>query len=568
MTDKTSLLDAARFFRLYGDADRAGRYLKVLGRLAAGDPQVQAEAALLSARIALDRFGAARGLVRRGRRGEAARLLADLEIAPGVWKLHPVQARELARLQRELAAEQEALAAIAPLLKSKGVAIPDLSGAQALRLMQALRPGQSGAPDVPPKHYGHLAQAWAEPFARTPPTPAAIEEAAALADRLAAFFASGRLDQAPSLAGEILRSKLPHELKLSLFTRARAYEKPAKPIRWERLEYIHPKARREFHYYVQLPPGYRPDEPRPVLLALHGQNSTAEVMQHFWGRLAADNGIILISPEYVYGRKSGYLLSAEEQYAVMGALWHAAGMFHVDMDRVYLTGHSQGGHACWDIGSAQAGRFAAVVPIIGAERAGHTYPNFRNSAVYAVDGSEDGLAPKLNREMIGRLGSAWCDATYVEYVARGHEAFHEEYAAIIDWLLGHRRKAAAEEVHLVATRNCELEAKWIRLLRTQPPLPDRRAVAAKPYAFVKARARNNHVHIEAENVTRVQVLLAAGLFDFDRPVTIHANGRKVYGRRMWADWLCALQEAYASRDRQAVYLGRISISVPARAPPR
>jgi len=87
-----------------------------------------------------------------------------------------------------------------------------------------------------------------------------------------------------------------------------------------------------------------------------------------------------------------------EQYeaALLAMLDEVADRYHVDQDRVLLTGLSQGGHGTWVLGARHPDRWAALVPICGYAGAPAGLPAVR-SLSSRFEGSAAGLAPALSR---------------------------------------------------------------------------------------------------------------------------------------------------------------------------
>ena len=72
---------------------------------------------------------------------------------------------------------------------------------------------------------------------------------------------------------------------------------------------------------------------------------------------------------------------------MLASLRDACRRFAVDTDRVFLSGHSMGGDAAWDIGLAHPDLWAGVIPIVG--RIADSYCTFywenaRNVPFYVV----------------------------------------------------------------------------------------------------------------------------------------------------------------------------------------
>jgi len=127
--------------------------------------------------------------------------------------------------------------------------------------------------------------------------------------------------------------------------------------------------------------------------------------------------------------------------------------YRIDENRVYLIGHSMGGHGAWHIGCTHADRFAAVVPSAGwtsfqlyvpwflrsdhlfadpefsiifeqltsADRTERILPNLRNVPVLAVHGGDDDNVPPTHaRLLIGTLERMGYDARLWEEPGQGH----------------------------------------------------------------------------------------------------------------------------------------------------
>ncbi|HVS19707.1 MAG TPA: prolyl oligopeptidase family serine peptidase [Planctomycetota bacterium] len=131
------------------------------------------------------------------------------------------------------------------------------------------------------------------------------------------------------------------------------------------------------------------------------------------------------------------------------ALFHAAGRANVDPRRLYVTGHSMGGHGAWLLGAQMPGLFAALAPVSGWRdfwsysgawdyKGGDGVPtllaraanvsrlepiesNLAGRGVYVLHGSEDDNVPVLQaRAMRERLATFHADFAYREIPGAGH----------------------------------------------------------------------------------------------------------------------------------------------------
>jgi len=562
-----SLTKAIAFFVQAGDHRTVQDLVVALEKIApAAAAEQRAAAEVDSVRRTLSQT---ERLELRGLHRNAARLISTARMGVKARALDGGLAAGLDTESARFIRIANVLAEAEKILAAHGITGRNLSATQAQCVVKAASRGIEGQDKLTKQDVEILLQPWSGPLLEAEKLdPKVLAQADALARATAAYFAAERPGETRSLARQFAASPLPMGVKLAIFSEAVA--SPTEAARsGGPITYSHPVTREKFHYYLTLPPGYDPRRATPAVICMHGQVTKAGVMKTFWGRTAAANGLILIDPEYVYGRTQGYRFSEQEHRAVLGALWHAAGSVNIDMDRVFLHGHSQGGHACWDMGASHAGRFAGVLPVIGAPVLTSPLPNYTDTALYSIDGSLDGTAPRMNQGAVRLLGSLGADATYVEYIGRGHEAFFEEHDRASLWMLRHRRDSAPKRLHLVALRDCDRRRRWIEVQgthkRLQPTTGGRLRVRPEPTAaIVQASVRGSTFTVRTQNVSRLRILLSPKLVDFSRKVTVALNGRYARPQAITPDWAFALSDSFARRDRRDIYLGQIPLYVRSR----
>ena len=130
---------------------------------------------------------------------------------------------------------------------------------------------------------------------------------------------------------------------------------------------------------VRLPSG-NATEPAPLLIMLHGYgDSTADHRAYFaLDRYAGDAGMVVVYPEGTRDRDGNLLWngtdtccdfygSGVDDVAYLASLVAEIGRnTPIDVKRVYLVGHSNGGFMSYRMACEQAGVFAAVVSLAGA----------------------------------------------------------------------------------------------------------------------------------------------------------------------------------------------------------
>jgi predicted esterase len=142
----------------------------------------------------------------------------------------------------------------------------------------------------------------------------------------------------------------------------------------------------------------------------------------------------------------------------------AMSTLNIDPERVYLTGHSMGGHGTWHIGALYPDRFAALGPSAGwisfwsyrpsREITAHTPAqeilmrttlpsrtfelarNYNEQGIYILHGSDDdNVLPDQSRQMVDRLDTFHNDYIYHEEPQAGHwwDKNDEDGADCVDW---------------------------------------------------------------------------------------------------------------------------------------
>lgn len=122
-------------------------------------------------------------------------------------------------------------------------------------------------------------------------------------------------------------------------------------------------------YYAVVPPSLLPKrwqrgtqvpEKKALFLTLHGASveatgQAASYSQKTWGYLVAPTN----------RRPYGFDWEDWGRRDAMDVLDLAENLYPIDRSRVYLTGHSMGGHGTWQIGATYPARFAAIGPSAG-----------------------------------------------------------------------------------------------------------------------------------------------------------------------------------------------------------
>jgi predicted peptidase len=202
-------------------------------------------------------------------------------------------------------------------------------------------------------------------------------------------------------------------------------------------------------YWLYLPADYGKQAGRkwPLMLFLHGVGGCGDdlerVKEHGPPRLIEQGKefpFIVVSPQC----PKGQMWSADVLNTLLDAVIKE---YSVDQDRVYCTGLSMGGYGTWSLATAYPQRFAAIVPICGGGQPAQA-ARLKPVPIWAFHGARDSIVPVSESEqMVDAVKKVGGDAKLTVYPKARHNCWARAYSdpEVYDWLLAHRRAAAAKQ---------------------------------------------------------------------------------------------------------------------------
>lgn len=327
-------------------------------------------------------------------------------------------------------------------------------------------------------------------------------------------------------------------------------------------------------YYIQLPPEYDPYRRYPTIITLNGAGTTPQQQLDWWAGVAGKNGMrlgqatrhgyIVIAVDWQKPHQTQYEYSAREHAAVLSCLRDANRRFSIDTDRVFLSGHSIGGDAAWDLGLAHPDLWAGVLPIVAtADRyCAYYWENARYVPFYFIAGEMDSGKMAHNARELDRYLRRGYDTTVVEFFGRGHEHFYDEIQNLFDWMNRRQRDFYPKEMECATLRPWDNFFWWLefgnfpeRTMVLPGSWPPSRGTRA---AQVSAKITETSILVKSSS-DRVTVWLSPELVDFQKRVTISVNGRRVTGsdRFVDPDLEVLLEDARTRADRYHPFWARV-----------
>lgn len=340
-------------------------------------------------------------------------------------------------------------------------------------------------------------------------------------------------------------------------------------------------------YHVQLPPEYDPRKRYPAVVTLNGSATTPAKQIDWWAGVydermkmrmgqAARRGYIVIAPEWTKRHQRKYEYSAREHAAVLFPLRDACKRFSIDTDRVFLSGHSMGGDAVWDIGLAHPDLWAGVVPIVATadKYVARYWENAQHVPLYFVGGEMDGDRMALNARDLDRYLTSHgrlFDCVVVEYLGRGHEDFIDEIQRIFDWMDLHRRDFTPEAMEgrdgavVYSMRPWDNFFWWAELGKlpqrsmVPPVLYDERKDAKPVPTALKLIPSANRVRLET-GAGEATIYLSPEMVNFDERVTISVNTVRDIRDEIRPQVKTILEDARSRGDRQHPFWAKVEVS--------
>ncbi|MCU0866536.1 MAG: hypothetical protein MUC36_22350 [Planctomycetes bacterium] len=339
-------------------------------------------------------------------------------------------------------------------------------------------------------------------------------------------------------------------------------------------------------HYVYVPKSYDPAKPTPLVVIAHGGSAARDLdfgakaalggMRPFWLEAAERHGFLLVAP---LSDRGWMQLGTSLLFSAIARMQRD---FHIDPDRIFLTGHSMGGHATWRSAFWFTDRWAAVSPMSG----GYDYVksqdvwNLINTKGYTTFGKDEPY--QINE--FNRIIAAHLQERRYPWICRekdgGHEIFADEVEKVGEFFAGARRDlyrkqvwarigglqfASAEknerwgqEHSWRPERPIELSTMfWLRFFAPAADVPAERRVQ-KAFAAVQP---GNRIELVTENARRLRILLHPSMVDFGKDVTITANDKVVFQGKVTADLGAMLTLVREFDDRGRVFHAAVDVTI-------
>lgn len=334
---------------------------------------------------------------------------------------------------------------------------------------------------------------------------------------------------------------------------------------------------RSYQLALSIPLTYQLSKGYGLVVCLHGAGFTGDAYLERWqARLGAE--YLLACPTYPSG--AWFTRGAED--LVVATIQEVQRRYHVDPDRIFLTGMSNGGIGAWLIGMHHAPLFAGIAPMAsGLDDVLMPFlANLGNTPIYIIHGAKDQVMPvELSRRIVRELTQLGYSYIYREHqrehpMAGGHYFPREELPDLVAWLTQHRRDPFPTKLTLIREASHFQPFNWVRLDATDPiaafadDLLSKRDERIKRHEYAKLEAvvsGANRIEVQAERVRRYSLFLNDRLIDPSKPLIVVTNGVVSFEGNVNASVETLLRQARLRQDPRHLFSIHLTITVPPQA---
>ncbi len=330
----------------------------------------------------------------------------------------------------------------------------------------------------------------------------------------------------------------------------------------------------EVSFALYVPPAYSPDNTYPLILCLHGAGFTGESYLERWVPRLEDR-YILVCPTIPNG--AWWTRFAEN--SILEILGRISEEYHINRDRVFLTGMSNGGIGAWIIGMHHADLFAGIAPMAsGLDDVMFPFvENLVNTPIYVIHGEKDQVMPiRLSRDLVQEMKRHGVPHQYRKHQwthphAGGHFFPRQELPALIAWFDQRRRISLPTKISMVRDATHLMAFSWGRIDSTDQiaafseNLVDKRDrfIAGAIYAKLQAEiTASNTIIVNTVRVKRYTLFLNERLVDFSQPIVVRTNGIQSFEGMVKPRMEILLEEARQRSDFHDLYSAKLMIDVP------
>lgn len=348
-------------------------------------------------------------------------------------------------------------------------------------------------------------------------------------------------------------------------------------------------------YLVHVPKNYSPSEAYPLYVYLHGGVVNRLQFGDPFSTITGQETQLMTHPKlsdaivlFPFGKRNfGWLYQQSAFEAILDQIAEVKSRYHINDNRVYLGGHSNGGTGAFWFANKKAYPFASFyafnfLPVLYS--ANTTLKNLdRAPPFYSINGLKDRvfLYEETRRiyEYAKSHGSAWVNA----YLDEGHSlpfSGNDSALVVFDQVKQHVRNPFPTELYWETDDVRNGRKNWFEITALDttasragwhtdlvPEIVSEKKFQRYPFNKNKTGAvrvsvmKKNAVFIESSRVKKVRIYLSEDMFNLRKKIEVYHNGKRIFHSKVVADGETIISEFLKTYDRGFVVSKVIEIDL-------
>lgn len=363
-------------------------------------------------------------------------------------------------------------------------------------------------------------------------------------------------------------------------------------------------------FFIHLPKNYNPDKKYPLLFFLHGavrNNSLVDYQFAVWNlggwnryytKYAEQNDVILVFPKG--SRQYNWMTSNEGFFMIPEMLKIIKKAINVDDNKVFISGHSNGGTGSFSYLMKQPAQFAGFYGF-------NTYPkiftggtfaeNIKNRSFINFSTDKDYYYPPNANDDLTKLMNA-INADYKDYRYNGFPhwfpqfdesepayrilfndlinrkrnpfpkeiswEFDDEKYGNIDWFSDIKLDTLSQKSNWHKELNFKI-SQWLKYEKNDSLIVQE--VDKKAFDFprksgkVKAEYHNNIFRIETSSIKSFSINVSPEMINLKKKVKVYVNGKLYFNEKIKYSREYMLQNFENNQDREQIWINRINLNI-------
>ena len=193
-----------------------------------------------------------------------------------------------------------------------------------------------------------------------------------------------------------------------------------------------------YRYILTTPKDYSASKSYPLIIFLHGGGACVDSVNSYYafglGKYAEEHDdfpFIVFAPQ-----------ACDKEFD-LDVVWKMAmdltHTYSVDLNRIYVTGFSQGGYSTYELAYEHPDSIAAIAPVAAWWKP-HLASSIKDVPVWIFHDKGDPVVPYTDAlDMYNALVNAGCDVNFTVYENNSHSGWYEAYQTdeLYIWFLQH-----------------------------------------------------------------------------------------------------------------------------------